>query len=191
MNSPFNSRPERLTRRRLTQLAAAAAASPFLLAFDPDHDPTHPVSEGPAYKAGAPFRTEIIDPGTPGSRFLLRGRVLSTAGKPLPQAVVDLWNVQNSGVYDFAGYNLRGRQLTAKDGRFEFLTIEAIPYSGRTAHFHFKVSAPGYDPLTTELYLPGLSQNRRDSSFRDSNVLQTVDEAGIRKGMYEFYLRQI
>ena len=98
---------------------------------------------------------------------------------------------ENSGEYDFAGFNLRGRQLSDKVGRFEFLTIEAVPYGGRTAHFHFKVSAVGYEPLTTELYLPGLSQNTRDSAFRSSNLLQAVDEAGIRKGWYEFYLRQL
>lgn len=188
---PFDFCPRPVTRRRWTKLAATAAAGPLLLAYDPDHDPTHPVSQGPAYKPGAPFRTEIIDPGTPGTRFLLRGRVFSTAGKPLPQALVDLWNVQNSGEYDFAGFNLRGRQLSDKVGRFEFLTIEAVPYGGRTAHFHFKVSAVGFEPLTTELYLPGLSQNTRDSAFRSSNLLQAVDETGIRKGWYEFYLRQL
>ena len=177
-----------LTRRRVIPLAAGAAVSPLLLAFD--HEPTHPVSQGPAYKEGAPFRTELIDPGTPGSRFLLAGKVLSTATeKPVHQAIVDLWNVQNSGEYDFKGFNLRGRQLTGKSGVFQFLTIEAIPYGGRTAHFHFKISAPGFQPLTTELYLPGIRQNARDSSFRNSNVVQVLDEAGIRKGSYEFYLR--
>jgi len=180
---------ERFTRRRLAQMAAAMSVAPLALAFD--HPGTHEVSEGPAYKPGAPFRSEIIDPGSPGTRFLLRGRVFSTTDRPLLEATVDLWNVQNSKVYDFAGFNLRGRQLTDKEGRFQFLTIEAIPYSSRTAHFHFKVSAPGYEPLTTELYLPGISQNTRDSSFRTSNLLQTVDEAGIRKGNYEFYLKQV
>ncbi len=179
-----------LTRRRAVQLATGIATAPLLLAFD--HDPTHPVSEGPAYKPGAPFRREIIDPGTPGSRFLLRGRVLSTATeKPVDQAIVDLWNVQNNTEYDFKGFNLRGRQLTPKTGAFEFLTIEAIPYGGRTAHFHFKVSAPGYQPLTTELYLPGFSQNAKDGAFRTSNLLHTLDEAGIRKGRYDFYLRPL
>jgi protocatechuate 3,4-dioxygenase beta subunit len=179
-----------LTRRSAVQICAGIATAPLLPGFD--HEPTHPVSEGPAYKPGAPFRHEIIDPGTPGSRFLLRGRVLSsTTEKPVKEAVVDLWNVQNSGEYDSKGFNLRGRQLTTKEGGFEFLTIEAVPYSGRTAHFHFKVSAPGYRPLTTELYLPGLQQNARDGAFRTSNLLHALDEAGIRKGRYEFYLKPV
>lgn len=176
-----------ISRRKIVQIAAAVPAAPLLLGFD--HDVTHPISEGPAYKAGAPFRSEIIDPGTPGRRFLLRGRVFSTTDKPLDQALVDLWNVRNSGTYDFDGFNLRGRQLTAKDGRFQFITIEAIPYSGRTAHFHFKVSAPGFKPLTTELYLPDIAQNSKDSSFRTTNLVQIVDEAGIRKATYDFYLQ--
>lgn len=176
------------TRRHLTKLAAFAAGAPLLTAFD--HDATHPVSEGPAYKPGAPFRSEIVEPGSPGSRFLLSGRVLSTAtDKPVHEAIVDLWNVQTNGEYDFKGFNLRGRQLSGKSGEFRFLTIEAIPYGSRTAHFHFKVSAPGFQPLTTELYLPGLSQNARDRAFRTTNVLQAMDAAGIRKGNFDFYLR--
>jgi protocatechuate 3,4-dioxygenase beta subunit len=176
-----------LTRRRAVQIATSLAASPLLSAFS--HDATHEVSEGPAYKPGAPMRREIIDPGTPGTRFLLRGRVLSsTTEKAIPSAMLDIWNVQNTGEYDFKGFNLRGRQQSAKEGGFEFLTIEAIPYGSRTAHFHFKVSAPGFKPLTTELYLPGIAQNQRDSSFRTSNLLQTVDEGGIHKGLFEFYL---
>src|SRR6266498_599363 len=175
LHLPFDARPDRISRRRISQLMATAAASPLLLAFYPDHESTHRVSEGPAYKTG--------------SLFLLICRVFSTTDKPISQALVVLWNVQNNGKYDFDGFNLRGRQLTAKDGRFEFLTIEAIPYGSRTAHFHFKLSAPGFEPLTTELYLPGLAQNSRDSSFRTSNLLQKVDETGIRKGRYEFYLR--
>jgi protocatechuate 3,4-dioxygenase beta subunit len=179
-----------MTRRRAVQIAAGCAASPLLSGFD--HDPTHAVSQGPAYKAGAPIRRDIIDPGTPGRRLLLRGRVLSSATeKPVEQAMLDLWNVQTNGEYDFDGFNLRGRQLSGREGNFEFLTIEAIPYGSRTAHFHFKVSAPGFQPLTTELYLPGLAHNERDSAFRTSNLLQTESESGIRKGRYDFYLRQL
>ncbi len=176
-----------LARRRVVQIAASLAAAPFLSAFE--HDPTHAVSEGPAYKPGAPMRRDIIDSGSPGTRFLLRGRVLSSAtDEPVPGALLDLWNVQNNAEYDFKGYNLRGRQLSERTGDFEFLTIEAIPYGARTAHFHFKLSAPGFEPLTTELYLPGIAQNQRDMSFRTSNLLQVVDESGIRKGRYDFYL---
>ena len=180
-----------VTRRRAVQLAATLATAPILSALE-EHDPTHEVSEGPAYKAGAPMRRELIDPGTAGRKFLLRGQVYSAASeKPIPQATLDLWSVQNSGEYDSKGFNLRGRQQAAAKGDFEFLTIEAVSYGGRTAHFHFKVSAPGFKPLTTELYLPGIERNRQDGAFRESNLLQVVEESGIRKGRYEFYLRPL
>jgi protocatechuate 3,4-dioxygenase beta subunit len=179
-----------VTRRRAVQVAASLAAAPILSALE--HDPTHAVSEGPAYKAGAPMRKELIEPGTAGRKFLLRGQVYSAVSeKPIPQATADLWSVQNNGEYDSKGFNLRGRQQTARQGDFEFLTIEAVQYGGRTAHFHFKVSAPGFQPLTTELYLPGMERNRSDGSFRESNLLQVVEESGIRKGRYDFYLRPL
>jgi hypothetical protein len=41
------------------------------------------------------------------------------------------------------------------------------------------------------LYLPGLQQNARDGAFRTSNLLHALDEAGIRKGRYEFYLKPV
>jgi protocatechuate 3,4-dioxygenase beta subunit len=180
-----------VTRRRAVQLAASLAAAPILSALE-ERDPTHEVSEGPAYKAGAPMRRELIDPGTAGGKFLLRGQVYSaTSEKPIPQATLDLWSVQNNGEYDSKGFNLRGRQQAAAKGDFEFLTIEAVSYGGRTAHFHFKVSASGFKPLTTELYLPGIERNRQDGAFRESNLLQVVAESGIRKGRYEFYLRPL
>lgn len=180
-----------ITRRRAVQIAASLASAPILGAFD-DHDPTHEVSEGPAYKAGAPIRRELIEPGTPGRKFVLRGKVFSaTTEKPIAEAMLDIWSVQNNGEYDSKGFNLRGRQTSAKQGDYEFLTIEAVPYGGRTAHFHFKVTAAGYKPLTTELYLPGLAQNQRDGSFRTSNLVQTLEESGVRKGRFEFYLRPL
>ena len=176
-------------RNAIRTITAGLLAVPVLEGFETELPPTHPVSEGPAYKPGAPYRSEIIDPGTPGQRFLLSGLVVSTAGKPVRDAIVDLWNVQNSGKYDFDGFNLRGRQLTGKDGRYHFLTIEAVPYGSRTAHFHFKVSAPGYAPLTTELYLAGLPTNARDSMYSASNAIVPMDEAGIRKASFEFVLK--
>lgn len=179
-----------LSRRdAIRTISAGLVTVPLAYGFEPDLNPTHPVSQGPAYKPGAPFRSEIIDPGTPGQRFLLKGTVVSIAGKPIREALVDLWNVQNNGKYDFDGFNLRGRQLTDKEGRYQFLTIEAVPYGGRTAHFHFKVSAPGYEPLTTELYLAGLPTNARDSMFSPSNAIAPVDESGIHKAQFEFVLR--
>lgn len=188
-----NGRPEmdlHPTRRRAFRMAAGIAASPLLVAFE--RDPTHAVSEGPAYKPGAPIRREIIEPGTPGKRLLLHGRVFSAATEtPVAQATLEVWSVQSNGEYDSTGFNLRGRQMSTGKGNFEFLTVEATAYGSRTAHFHFKVSAPGYHPLTTELYLPGLEQNGRDFAFRASNLLRIVSESAIRRGEYDFYLRQL
>lgn len=42
----------------------------------------------------------------------LTGRVLTTAGRPIPNALFDFWQCDARGVYDNVGYRFRGHQLT-------------------------------------------------------------------------------
>ncbi|MFF0012780.1 hypothetical protein [Streptomyces sp. NPDC005374] len=61
------------------------------------------MATGPAYVTGAP---EIDNPGVlpmapdePGATLLVSGTVRSTSGKPLPGAVIDLWQTTADGRY--------------------------------------------------------------------------------------------
>ena len=138
--------------------------------------------EGPFYVPGAPeFGSEATLPMRPdeqGSRLTLRGQVRSVDGEPLGGAVVDIWHGDSEGLYgQFAAgipeWNLRGRILTDAEGRFTIRTIRPAPYevptggalgamlraaarsAWRPAHLHVKVSAPGYELTTTQLYFRG------------------------------------
>jgi catechol 1,2-dioxygenase len=138
--------------------------------------------EGPYYIPGAPeFRTEATLPrrddekGTP---FVFQGTVTDLDGNPLENAKVELWHADDDGFYSqFAPgipeWNLRGTILTGPDGRFVFHTIKPAPYqiptdgscgaliaaagwhAWRPAHLHLKVSAPGKQLVTTQLYFQG------------------------------------
>src|SRR6185295_20166055 len=59
---------------------------------------------GPMYTVEPPFRKKIYeeyDGITPDDKILfVRGRVTSTAGDPLPEAVIDVWQTGPSGGYD-------------------------------------------------------------------------------------------
>jgi protocatechuate 3,4-dioxygenase beta subunit len=46
-------------------------------------------------------------------------------------------------------------QKTGETGGYAFTTLPPGIYPGRPAHIHFKVTAPGHKPLTTQLYLRG------------------------------------
>jgi protocatechuate 3,4-dioxygenase, beta subunit len=102
----------------------------------------------------------------------LSGRVLDARGAPIKNAVVEIWQVDNNGVYlhtGSAGSGQRdrhfqgfGRFETSSDGRYLFRTIKPVPYPGRTPHIHVAVKVKGHERFTTQCYVKGLPQNDRD-----------------------------
>ena len=137
-------------------------------------------TEGPYYKANSPRRHNLAS-GQAGERIVLTGFVLSRNCRPIPRAVVDVWQTNASGAYDNAGFNLRGHELTDDQGRYWFETIVPAAYPGRTAHIHIKVQAPGQQVLTTQLYVPNEQRNARDRIF-DSALLMNVERGTGARG---------
>ncbi|MEM1110262.1 MAG: protocatechuate 3,4-dioxygenase [Pseudomonadota bacterium] len=108
-----------------------------------------------------------------GESIIVRGTVLGRRGEALPGAVVDIWQANQHGRYnhprdpnpapldpDFQGW---GIMKTSRQGEYGFKTIKPgayplAPLGGRgwrCRHIHFKVSCPGYQPLTTQMYFEG------------------------------------
>jgi len=155
---------------------------------------------GPMYTVEPPFRTKIYEEYegmSPDDDVLfVRGRVTSTAGEPLPGAVVDVWQTGPAGGYDVWDErqpegNFRGRIKAEDDGSYEFETMLPKPYtvptSGpvgryleavgqhpwRPAHIHFKVTAPGHRTLVTQVFFP-------DDPYLDNDTIGAVKPALVR-----------
>ncbi|WP_137885769.1 catechol 1,2-dioxygenase [Pseudomonas sp. 2FE] len=137
--------------------------------------------EGPLYVAGAPIaqgETRMDDGSEAGTVMFLQGVVRDTEGKPVANAVVDLWHANTQGNYSYfdksqSEYNLRRRIITDAEGRYRARSIvpsgygcapdgptqEVLDQLGRhgqrPAHIHFFISAPGYRHLTTQINLAG------------------------------------
>ncbi|MEX2212130.1 MAG: hypothetical protein WD689_10260 [Gaiellaceae bacterium] len=158
-----------MNRRRLLELAfallliraAPLQATPAIA----DDEPTPPVSEGPFFTPRSPRRRSIVPAGAPGTRLTLSGRVLTTAGKPVPGALVDFWQADARGTYDNDGYRFRGHQLTDSRGRYTLHTVVPGLYPGRTRHIHVKVQRPRGRVLTTQLFFPGVRANASDGLY--------------------------
>lgn len=140
------------------------------------------MAEGPFYPDKLPLDTDndlliINDSITPavGEITYLSGRVLGTGGKPIRNARVEIWQVDNNGIYihsqggdrqkldsNFQGF---GRFITGVDGRYYFRTIKPKPYPGRTPHIHLAVFINNKKLLTTQLLTKGEPQNQRDRLF--------------------------
>ena len=56
-------------------------------------------------------------------------------------------------------------------------TIKPVAYPGRTPHIHFAITAPGREPLITQMYVAGEAQNERDgilNGIRDKRQRDSV-----------------
>ena len=140
------------------------------------------VPEAPTQQSPAAISMRDDEPGTP---LLFQGQVRSTDGTALAGAKVELWHADEAGFYSqFAPglpeWNLRGTFLADAEGNFQISTVQPAPYqiptdgacgqlieaagwhAWRPAHLHLKVSAPGHELLTAQLYFPGDVHNDDD-----------------------------
>lgn len=144
------------------------------------------MTEGPFYPDKLPLDTdndlilinESITPAV-GEISHLTGRILSTAGEPIRNAVIEIWQCDANAVYlhtsdsnrkkaqqdkHFQGY---GRFLTGSTGEYYFRTIKPVPYPGRPApHVHFKVKKGGRELVTSQFFIHGFAGNRTDGIYR-------------------------
>lgn len=145
--------------------------------------------EGPYYVPGSPeFQGEGTLPmreDEPGTPLLFQGQVRDLEGNPLPGARIEMWHADDLGFYSqyapgLPEWNLRGTVVADEQGRFKINTVQPAPYqiptdgscgkliaaagwhAWRPAHLHLKVSAPGCQLITTQLYFPGDPHNDDD-----------------------------
>jgi protocatechuate 3,4-dioxygenase beta subunit len=172
-------------------ISAAYYFTPGLFAEQLELVRTPAQTEGPFYPDKLPLDTDndlliVNDSITPavGRITHLSGRILDAKGRPLQNALVEIWQVDGKGVYLHSGSDKRkerdknfqgfGRFLTGSSGEYYFRTVKPVPYPGRTPHIHFKVKKAGKELLTTQCYIKGEPGNERDF------ILQSVRDAKAR-----------
>ena len=146
---------------------------------------------GPFHVVASPPRAlgDTISLDGKGEPCLVTGQVTGARGEPLAGAQVDVWQASADGFYDVQQpgiqpeLNLRGLFTADPGGRFWFTTIVPsyypIPDDGpvgellrvtgrhpdRPAHIHFIVTAPGYRPVATHLFVAGSRYIGSDAVF--------------------------
>src|SRR5256884_435553 len=169
-------------RNFLKRLSVSAAWFALPGAFAEELLRTPRQTEGPFYPDKLPLDTDndlilVNDSLTPavGEITHLSGRILDGRGDPIRNALVEIWQVDNNGIYlhtrdklakrdpNFQGF---GRFLTGSSGEYYFRTIKPVPYPGRTPHIHFKIKKDRKELLTTQCYVKGEPGNARDGVYR-------------------------
>ena len=170
-----------------TAMAQAETLSPTPACTD-DDDVTPQQTEGPFYTPDTPQRTSLLEADMPGTLLVVTGQVLATDCRPVAGALLDFWHADDNGVYDNAGYRLRGHQFADEDGRYHLETILPGLYPGRTRHIHVKVQAPNQPVLTTQLYFPNEPDNNRDGIFQPELLMAVQETAEGQAAAFNFVL---
>jgi protocatechuate 3,4-dioxygenase beta subunit len=103
-----------LTFLSARHLSAQTSAFPLPLtpACDDDREITPSSTEGPFYKPQSPLRSDLTSELSGGVRLRIGGHVVDRSCRPIPDAVVELWQADGNGQYDNTGNRLRGYQRT-------------------------------------------------------------------------------
>ncbi len=169
----------------------ALAAAVSELAATEFQAPTEEVGPGPFYKAGAPERHSLREPGMAGEPLRVTGKVLNTRGRALEGARVEMWHVDARGEYDNAGYRLRGQVRCSANGEYWFETMAPVAYGGRCAHIHVRVTAPGAKTIATEIQFEGDPVAAKDRIARKSLAMKTSVANGEKRGSFLFVLNEV
>lgn len=173
-------------RQFLRNSAFTAAAFSTAGLFAEELTRTAGQAEGPFYPDKMPLDTDndlllLNDSITPavGEVTHLTGRILDLSGEPIRNAVVEIWQADNTGAYihtkarkekmdkNFQGF---GRFLTGSTGEYYFRCIKPSKYVGRAPHIHFAIKKNGKRILTTQLYVKGDPQNEKDFLFNEAKT---------------------
>jgi protocatechuate 3,4-dioxygenase beta subunit len=166
---------------------------PLVMLPESMHDPSGPVyGDGPLAESDGDLTCQHA--GQPlGERIIVTGRVLDGSGKPVRNALIELWQANAAGRYiherdqhpapldpNFTG---AGRCLTGDDGTYRFTTVKpgAYPWQNhpnawRPAHIHFSIFGRAFtDRLVTQMYFPG------DPLFAADPIFQSVRDPRARE----------
>ena len=171
-------------------LLFAALSTACLEAETLESGVTHANVVGPVYLAGAPHRPDgnllEHEPEEGSVPLELTGRVYdATTGRPVPNAVLDVWQADHLGNYDRTGYHLRGLVPVDQNGRYRIRSVAPADYVShvddtieevyalrgrdtfRAAHVHITVWVDGQEVLTTQVF-------RSDSPRLDVDLVEGI-----------------
>lgn len=154
------------------------------------------VSGAPPLAVGGDMKRDFGGPV-----LLAEGVIRDTTGKPIPGAVIDIWQTAPNGLYasqddEQDTFSFHGLMTVGDDGRYAFTTVKPVEYTvpsdgpvgdilracgrhpWRPSHLHYIVTAPGYRSLVTEIFPDDDPYLDQDTVFgvRDDLVMTYVEK---------------
>jgi len=175
---------------------------------------------GPFYREGAPELKlgDSIVKNASVPEIVVYGRITDNNGQPIPNALIQVWQTSEHGLYDLqtlgeTGMDLRANFRTDKEGNYWFRTVRPLGYSipmdgpvgemvrqqnrhgFRPSHIHFLIGGDGFRELVTALYFGDDDHIDSDTVFGVSGslVVSAKDDPsspvkGLKAVHYDFRL---
>jgi protocatechuate 3,4-dioxygenase, beta subunit len=146
-----------------------------------------------------------------GTPLKLTGQVLDAQCQPVANALVEIWQADDNGVYKHSAasdpedldpnFQYSGKVNTDDQGKYGIKTIRPGKYPGRTPHIHFRVVLPDGQSLVTQLYFSdypewnlrdGIYQNLARRGLADRVTIQLTDnpDGGVL-GQFDLTLAEV
>ena len=111
-----------------------------------------------------------------GQRLTILGRVLDRNCMPVGDALVEIWQPDPFGKWNFPSraelanpypvFAGTGRASTSGDGRFSFITLFPGPVGSSAPAIHIRVKAPQMEPFETVLFFENDARNDEDPIYK-------------------------
>ena len=145
---------------------------------------------GPYLRIGMIYgkaQNDLVQEQTAGERIKISGVVRDGDGKPIPDAMVEIWQPDANGIYNHPTDRLQaqadphfrgfGRAETRNEGKFEFKTIKPGSRDGQAPYVNVNIFARGMlIHALTRIYFEDESANANDPILNavDSNRRHTL-----------------
>lgn len=156
---------------------------------------------GPYYRAGSPERNSLRITNDPGQNLKIEGIVKDVKCNSIANAKVEVWHANHAGEYDndSSEFKYRGQVTTPENGSYYFDTILPGKYLNgadfRPSHIHFRITAPGYKELVSQVYFENDTHIPKDPWASDPNaklrILEMKQENGVVLVNFDIILEKI
>ena len=124
---------------------------------------------GPYFSIGLPWEDGPLV--VPDGDVWIRGHVLDGEREPIPDALIETWQADPSGVYRAEGFRGFGRCPTDEEGAYAIRTVKPGRVGDQAPHIAVSVFARGLlDRVVTRIYFP-------EDDHDGDPVLSGLDEA--------------
>lgn len=158
---------------------------------------------GPYYVSGTSKMVNLNTQNLPGDKIVVSGKIYGTTEKntPVVNAMIEVWHADSGGIYHPVGdgnvsnyqasqITLRGFVTTDAQGNYTFESIRPGLYPGRPRHFHYKITANGYQTLVTQIYFTGDARTSQENIDNCRIIDFIKDSNGTYRGVADIHLQK-